>query len=182
MNNIENSYDSYDVLLEKIGKGDINEGKRIVQCRIEQISMEINAFLNHHELNTVSYVNVMALTHAIMDYFSDIQRLKEYQEIDHVNEFKIKAYETFWLLKRKPIQINKQIDDDKQLFVNEQFLLSRLHSFMLGEKINEPINGDELKGMTNFLDSLLYYLKFRRCDAQSIELMLLAFNAGQIIK
>lgn len=33
----------------------------------------------------------------------------------------------------------------------------------------------------NFLDALYYYLKFRKCDAQSMELMLLAFKAGQIV-
>lgn len=27
------------------------------------------------------------------------------QQIEHVNEIKIKAYETFWLLKRKPLQL-----------------------------------------------------------------------------
>ena len=47
-------------------------------------------------------IHEMALTHAVMDYYSDIQRLKEYQKIERVNEIKIMAYETFWLLKRKP--------------------------------------------------------------------------------
>ena len=35
--------------------------------------------------------------------------------------------------------------------------------------------------MENFLDTLFYYLKFRKCDAQSMELMLLAFKAGQLV-
>lgn len=113
-------------------------------------------------------------------YFSDIQRLKDYQKIEHVNEIKIKAYETFWLLKRKPLQLKGQIDDDRLLYVNEKFLLTRLTSFMLGEDINMPLVGEKSVAFKNFLDTLYYYLKFRRCDAQSIELMLLAFKAGQI--
>ena len=60
-------------------------------------------FLAINKLEEIAYIHEMALTHAIMDYFSDIQRLKDCQKIKHVNEIKIKAYETFWLLKRKPL-------------------------------------------------------------------------------
>ena len=66
-------------------------------------------FLEQNDLCDVAYIQEMALTHAIMDYFSDIQRLKDYQKIEHINEIKIKAYETFWILKRKPIQLIGQI-------------------------------------------------------------------------
>ncbi len=52
---------------------------------------------------------------------------------------------------------------------------------MLGDHINMPIIGDKSIAFKNFLDTLYYYLKFRRCDAQSLELMLLAFKAGQIV-
>ena len=126
-------------------------------------------------------IHEMALTHAVMDYYSDIQRLKEYQKIERVNEIKIKAYDTFWLLKRKPIQLMKQLEDDKMLYVNEKFLLTRLTSFMLGEDMNIPLVEDKKKAYTNYLDTLYYYLKFRRCDAQAIELMLLAFQAGRVV-
>lgn len=126
-------------------------------------------------------IHEMALTHAVMDYYSDIQRLKEYQKIERVNEIKIKAYETFWLLKRKPIQLMKQLEDDKMLYVNEKFLLTRLTSFMLGEDMNIPLVEDKKKAYTNYLDTLYYYLKFRRCDAQAIELVLLAFQAGRVV-
>ena len=131
MNNIENTYVNYDKLMSIIGED-------VIESRIEQISQEILDFLDTNDLNEVAYINTMALTHAIMDYFSDIQRLKDYQEIEHINEVKIKAYETYWLLKRKPIQLKEQIDDDRNLYVNEKFLLSRLASlisYILSTKI-----------------------------------------------
>ena len=156
-------------------------GKEEIESRIRQISGEMLDFLNAMDLSDVAYVHEMALTHAVMDYYSDIQRLKEYQKIERVNEIKIKAYETFWLLKRKPIQIMKQLEDDKMLYVNEKFLLTRLTSFMLGEDMNIPLVEDKKKAYTNYLDTLYYYLKFRRCDAQAIELMLLAFQAGRVV-
>ena len=174
MNNIENTYTSYDELVSKVGE-------EVIESRIEQISNEMLEFLKVNDLEEVAYIHQMALTHALMDYFSDIQRLKEYQKIDHVNDIKIKAYETFWLLNRKPLQLKGQIEDDRMLYVNEKFLLSRLVSFLLGENINTPIVGDKSVAFKNFFNTLYYYLKFRRCDAQAIELMLLAFKAGELM-
>ena len=135
MNNIENTYIKYDDLVNIIGE-------KVIESRIQQISQEMLDFLKSNELEEIAYIHEMALTHAIMDYFSDIQRLKDYQQIEHVNEIKIKAYETFWLLKRKPLQLKRQIEDDKFLYVNEKFLLTRLSSFMLEDDINMPIVGD----------------------------------------
>lgn len=174
MNNIENTYVKYDELVSAVGL-------EVIESRIQQISQEMLDFIEVNKLDQVAYIHQMALTHAIMDYFSDVQRLKDYQQIEHVNEIKIKAYETFWLLKRKPIQLKEQIEDDRLLYVNEKFLLTRLTSFMLESEINTPMVGEKSIAFKNFLNTLYYYLKFRRCDAQSIELMLLAFKAGQLV-
>lgn len=174
MVNIENTYIRYDELVSEVGE-------EVIKSRIEQISQEMIDFLNTYNLNQAAYINKMALTHAIMDYFSDIQRLKGYQKIEHINDIKIKAYETFWLLKRKPLQLKEQIEDDRILYVNEKFLLTRLTSFMLDSQINVPMIEEKGTAFKNFLNTLYYYLKFRRCDAQSIELMLLAFKAGQLV-
>ncbi|MCM1500042.1 MAG: hypothetical protein NC124_16390 [Clostridium sp.] len=174
MINIENTYISYDELVECIGED-------VIERRVEQFAQEITDFLNSNSLNDIAYINNIALSHAVMDYFSDIERLKNYQKIERINEIKIKAYETFWFLKRKPIQLRTQLDDDKWLYVNEKFLLVRLTSFMLQDDINTPMLEEKRKAFTNYLDTLYYYLKFRRCDAQSIELMLLAFEAGRLI-
>mgnify|MGYP003300361729 CR=1 FL=1 len=173
MNNIENTYIRYDELVSSVGE-------ELIESRIRQISQEMLDFLKVNELEDVAYIHEMALTHAVMDYLSDVQRLKDYQKIEHINEIKIKAYETFWLLKRKPLQLKKQLEEDKFLYVNEKFLLSRLTSFMLAEDINKPLVGEKGTAFKNFLNTLYYYLKFRRCDAQSIELLLLAFKAGRL--
>lgn len=171
MEHIENTYISYDELIEAVGAD-------MIESRIRQISQEMVDFLEVRELSGVAYIHQMALAHAVMDYFSDIQRLKDYQHIKHINEIKIKAYETYWLLQRKPIQLKEQLEDDRMLYVNEKFLLSRLTSFMLGTDINMPLSNEKGAVFNNYLDTLYYCLKFRHCDAQAIELMLLAFRAG----
>lgn len=173
MNNIENTYIKYDKLVADVGQD-------VIEKRIKQISQEMLDFLKTYQLEEVAYIHEMALTHAVMDYFSDVQRLKEYQEIEHINEIKIKAYETLWLLQRKPLQLKGQLEDDRFLYINEKFILTRLASFMLGEDINKPILGEKSTAFKNFLNTLYYYLKFRKCDAQAIELMLLAFKAGSL--
>lgn len=174
MRNIENTYVKYDKLVEEIGED-------IIKNRLMQLQYEMQEFLSSNGLTDKVFIQEMALNHAVMDYFSDIQRLKEYHEIEHANEIKIKAYETYWLLKRKPLQLKEQLKDDKWLYVNEKFLLTRLVSFMLGEKINIPLNGEKKTVLMNFFDTLYYYLKFRKADAQSLELMLLGFMAGMVI-
>lgn len=174
MRNIENTYTNYDELVGKVGL-------KIIESRVKQIAYEMDEFLKSYDLKDSAYIHEMLLTHAVLDYFSDIQRLKDYQKIEHINEIKIKAYETFWLLKRKPLQLSKQLESDKWLYINEKFLLVRLTNFMLQDNINVPMIQERKEAFTNFLDTLYYYLKFRKTDAQALELMLLAFQAGRLI-
>lgn len=174
MRNIENTYTNYEELVNKVGE-------EVIESRVKQIAYEMTEFLKTYELLDSVYIHEMLLTHAVMDYFSDIQRLKDYQKIEHINEVKIKAYETFWLLKRKPLQLTKQLESDKWLYVNEKFLLVRLTNFMLQDNMNVPMVQERKVAFTNYLDTLYYYLKFRKTDAQALELMLLAFQAGRLI-
>ena len=67
MNNIENTYINYDELVKSVTK-------EVIESRIRQISQEMLDFLGSNSLEEIAYVNEMALTHAIMDYFADIQR------------------------------------------------------------------------------------------------------------
>ncbi len=175
MENIENTYVNYDEIVVEFGEDTI-------KGRFEQIYEEMQAFIRVYKLETIAQVNQMILMQALMDYFSDIYRLKKYQGIEHVNGIKIKSYETFWLVQRKAIQlITNDLEDDRMIYINEKFVLSRLVSYLLGDDISKPIVGEKQKAFQNFLDTLYYYLKFRRCDSQTIELLVLAFKAGQLI-
>lgn len=175
MRYISSSYETYDELISAFGEEKISD-------RIEQISSEMSDFIAAHALDEDVYVHDLALTHAVMDYFSDIKRLKDYAEIEHANDIKIKAYETYWLLRRKPIQLrSSHLENDKVLYANEQFLLSRLVSFLVGNELDAPLSGDRGDQFIGFTETLYYYLKFRKCDPQSLELMLLAFRAGTVV-
>lgn len=174
MNNIENVYTNYDDIVMEFSQ-------EVIQSRFEQINEEMKIFIKSLNLQDITQINEVVLMQSLLDYFSDVHRLKTYHKIKHINGIKIKAYETFWLLQRKPIQLTvSQMEDDRMIYVNEKFVLSRLASYLLGDDINVPIIEDKRKAFQNFLDTLYYYLKFRRCDPQAIELMILAFKAGQL--
>ena len=50
----------------------------------------------------------------------------------------------------------------------------------MGEDIKKTILDANKVAFTNFLNMLYYHLKFRKCDAKSIELMLLAFKTDRL--
>ena len=170
---IKSSYEKYNDIIDCFG---IN----VIQSRIDQIYEEMRAFLTTYGFEKDVRIDLAAITHAVMDYFTDIRRLKEYQKIEHANQAKIKAYETFWLLKRHPLSVIKDIEDDKYTFINEKFLLMRLSSYLMADKVSKPIIDEQRKVFDNFLGVLLYNLKYRDCSAHAIELMILAFEAGKI--
>lgn len=175
MENIENTYVDYDEIIREFTED-------VVRSRFEQIYEEMKEFIINLNIGDVVKINDVILMQALMDYFSDVYRLKKYHKIQHINSIKIKAYESFWLVHRKPIQIvADQLEDDKMIYVNEKFVLSRLVCFLLEDNINTPMVEGKLHAFQNFLDTFYYYLKFRRSDAQSIEMLLLAFKAGQLI-
>lgn len=172
-NNIENIYTNYDDILESFGED-------VIMGRFAQILEEMNMFLRELDMQDKAQVQEMALMHALLDYFSDIKQLKSFQDMQHVNEMKIKAYETYWLLQRKPIQLVTQLEDDQMLYINEKFLLSRLASFMLGEDMKKPMVLEQAGALKKLLDTLYYFMKFREINAQTLELMLLAYKAGRL--
>ena len=153
--------------------------EEVISSRIDQIYQEMMDFIEEYDLED-TFIDINALTHGVFDYFSDIKRLKDYQNIENSNPVKIKAYETEWILRRHPIQTTCDKQEEKYMFINERFLLMRIASFMIGEKMNLPLIDSEREAFENFMEHLMYYLKFRECNAKAIELMLLAFEAGRI--
>ena len=125
-------------------------------------------------------INTSLLGKAIVDYFEDIDRLKEFEEIDRVNVDKIYGYELFWLLRRRPIQIIDKSLDETFLYINEKVCIAILIPKMLEEMgIDKSESNPRLR---NFLDLLYYNLKYRHYTQQSLELMIESFFCGYSVK
>lgn len=123
-------------------------------------------------------LNDRTLIHIILDYFTDIIRLKEFHDIKKINEDKIIAYECSWILRRKPIQV-MQDQREELIYVNEKFVLGILVNHLTNNKIDSLEESENLK---IFCDILLYYLKYRNCDAKVLEMIIISFKVGNSIK
>jgi hypothetical protein len=116
----------------------------------------------------------------ILDYFTDIARLKDFQDIKRTNADKIYGYELFWFLRRHPIQL---LEKDPNLYdINEKIALNVFLPRILAESglPYEPQNqtAEFQKRLTIFIDLLFYNFKYRTYTQQSLELMIEAFLCG----
>jgi len=174
MNNVHSEFVKADLVLKDFAK----TNDKFVQ-RFESLLEDINIFIQEADLNGKVSVNELALGYMLVDYFEDIRRLKTFHGIDHVNSIKIVAYTSYWFLRRKPIQI---IEQKKELiYVNERFVLAYILEFLSGG-YEPPVILRENRGLKSFSESLFYFLKYRVNGANSLEMILTAFFAGQIFQ
>lgn len=164
---------TYKDIVEHFTKKKIEE-----HCAI--LLAEIEAFINERNLKDMVKVTDSALFQAVIDYFTDIYRLKIFHGIEKVNANKIHAYTAYWLVRRKPIQIILDKDDDMELpFINEQFVQSYLLSYLQSNHESILILDEDKESYFNFSKNLEYFLKYRNVTPQMLETMIEAFFAGR---
>lgn len=129
-------------------------------------------------LNLMKYIdiNTSLLGQAIIDYFEDIDRLKKFEDIDKTNVDKIYAYETFWLLRRKPIQIVDNNIGMSFTHINEKVLTFILIAKMIGEVGKN--SDDRNPKLEPFVELIYYNFKFRIFTQKSLEFAISAFFCG----
>ena len=173
MDNIYHLYEDYSDIVKEFGKDRI-------QKRFLDICTSYHIFIKERGLEQSVKLNTFTLMHAILDYFTDVSRLKKFHKIDKINTFKITAYEICWLIRRKPLQV---LEDEKEelVYINEKFVLSYVMNFfsqLLGEDFYDNLKDENKKLISGYVDTLYYYLKYRNCGAQALELALLSYGAG----
>ncbi|GHT53619.1 hypothetical protein FACS1894106_4650 [Spirochaetia bacterium] len=116
----------------------------------------------------------------IVDYFADIARLKDFQDIERVNVDKIYGYELYWFLRRKPVQLVEPMPDNFD--INEKVALGVFIPRILNEAglpyTKETQKEEVHKRLNTFINLLLYNLKYRTYTQQSLELVIEAFLSG----
>lgn len=148
-----------------------------VEERYTHILTQIQDILEAMGILDKVFVNTFILGKAILDYFEDIDKLKKYEGIEHINVDKIYGYETFWLLRRNPIQLleGREIDS-KFLHINEKVFVAIMIAKMLKEKgIKTDDCGDSL---LPFMELLYYNFKYRIYTQKSLEMAITAFFCG----
>jgi len=148
---------------------------------------QMDIFIKANDLSEAVSINRLLLCAAVRDYFIDVRRLKEFQSLDHTNSIKITAYTAFWILRKKPLQVcdnekaAKAYTDGCDLtIINERFVSLYICNYLSARPRKSHILLRQEWWLKSFANMLLYYLIYRLRDARSLELMLLAFLAGQV--
>jgi hypothetical protein len=159
---------------EYLGKSGITSER--IATRYIGILKRLHGFINVKKIAGSIYLNTNLLKRAVVDYFTDIARVKEFHNISKVNTEKIYGYMSYWILRRKPIQVTHPFPGSD--FINELFVASYLIVNILSEKsIGKNVYGAN-KHFYDFQVLLYYNLKYRPVFQQSLELMVEAFFSG----
>jgi hypothetical protein len=144
--------------------------------RYRKVLEAIHKFINTKNITQNVRVDGKILKRAIYDYFVDIARIKEFHKLEKINVEKIYSYMSYWLLRRKPIQVI--IDFPGSEFINELFVTGYLVALIFAEKSIDSNAGKTNPTFQKFQFLLFYNLKYRPFSQQSLELMIEACFCG----
>jgi hypothetical protein len=150
-------------------------GRRIVE-RFRNLYDKTHEILKAMKVEDSVRIDREAFQNFILDYFTDILRVKMFQNIEHANVNKIYGYEMFWFLRRKPIQTVKEIKSGFDL--NEKVALALFTPQFLAEVGLTYATIQNKKLLRDFANLLFYNMKYRIFTQQSFELMIGAFLVG----
>lgn len=151
-------------------------GEEKVAKRYDSIMEQLNAFVERKQYSGKVAVCPGVVNQLVIDYFTDIFRLKEFHHIDLANYVKITAYMAYWTVRRKPLQIIKDDPEDIELaFCNENFVLSYILRF-LQQPETKVLDSDG--AYYEFVSTLSYALRYRTLTPQMLELMIEGFRGG----
>lgn len=157
-------------------------GEETIQDRYKFLYDKMSEYIQARNIEDLVVINEDILQQMVMDYFADIYRLKSFHNIDKVNITKIVAYEVYWLLRRKPIQlINYSNNNSKLTFVNEGFLTTFIAHECLEPRATAPMSSAQEDDFMNYLKHVNYCLKYRYIDKQWLETVLYSLEIGKII-
>ena len=127
-------------------------------------------FLEQREWSSVAEIDEELFARFFEDMLVDIMLLKIFHEISHANKIKQTAYAASWWLRRKPFRFNKP-HNKISLWANELFALTLLLNILPKTRTTQ---------MTEAARHLLYHLKYRNINPQTLELFLIGLNAQEL--
>ncbi len=173
--------EKYVELIKEIGKKEFVSRFAELQKQIDEF-LAAAGYLNADGDEGSAECNDRILYHVLLDYYADIQRLKEFHAIKYTKSDKNIAYLAYWILKRKPIQVTNAVEEDKDIFINERFVCYVITYECLQQKKQDAgfCKLDEQQSLKydKYIDLLLYFLKYRECSAQMLELLIETFKMG----
>ena len=160
--------------LEYLLENGCNEGD--ITLRFRDLLRYLQKFITVKKIAQSIKIDMDLLKKAVIDYFVDIVRIKEFHNIQQTRTEKIYGYMSYWLLKRKPIQVTKEFEGC--FFINETFVLAYLFNGMFAEKGITCKESTNKNALDEYKILCHYNLKYRQVTQQSLELMIKAFYSG----
>jgi hypothetical protein len=152
----------------------------ILPIRYSTLWNEVVVVIKGMKLESFVRLDEESFQMVILDYFTDIARLKDFQSIAHTNVNKIYAYTLYWFLKRHPIELIQSAPNNFD--INEKVGIALLIPKMLAEagiKYGRDTKNTKYKHrLSVFINLFFYNLKYRTYSPQSLELMIEAFLSG----
>lgn len=118
-------------------------GEEKIASRFDYVNHILEEYVRQNKYEEKVIVCQNIVEHIVIDYFVDIDRLKEFQEIQFVNETKIYSYLSYWILRHKPLQIISADGQDDVVFINEECVADFLCSFLFTQPDNVPFIADQ---------------------------------------
>lgn len=150
-----------------------------IKSRYDCLFELLTTYLKRKRLEERICIVPAILDHVVVDYFVDIYRLKDFQGMDLVNDTKIMAYTSFWLLRHKPLQILDVENADDLVYVNEDAVGEILRTQLFKDPADTVLLPGRAEKIDDFVRTMKYFFQYRLYTAQNIELMIMAFNAGR---
>ena len=168
--NIQDS-ETYSYLVKKIGKSKI-------KSRYKFLYEFMESFIEQKGYAGKVQISRDILDHVLVDYFVDIDRMKDFQGIQYTNDIKIYAYTSFWILRHKPLQIICKSGEIDEVFINEELVSCLLRSLLFSES-SVSILPEQREKIDDFIKTMNYFFRYRDFSAKNIEIMIMAFEAGR---
>ncbi len=154
-----------------------------IKSRYDHLEKRANQFIQNSGYAGRVIINHSMLNIMIIDYFADIDRLKDFHSIGRANKNKITAYTIYWWMRRKPLQVvvdpSNSVEtaavNEKLVYVNEEFATSLIIKDIL-QIDKKTIKKSEI--ITKYVQHAFYYLKYRLLDPQGIEWLLATADVG----
>lgn len=135
-------------------------------------------FYEQNHLEGKVYFNDEIFKHFLIDFLTDLSRLKPFHEIDFVNYIKFNSYAASWIIKRKPFQLIEG-GNDEYIYINEVFALTLL--LQAGGCYQDGVNylEKEYEEIVSDVKQIYYHLKYRNTNPQTLELLLKGLDFGK---
>lgn len=166
---------NYNYIIERVGRQKFRE-------RLDEMIASADQYIQETGYGEHVACNERIMLNVLLDYFADIFRLKDFHGIENTRTEKIFAYTAAWIVKRKPLQFIHETDDEKDIFVNERFAVFLIlnECLLCGEK--KFVSQENREKLDEYIDLVLYYLKYRECNPQVLELMIESFKMGTLVE